>query len=217
MLLTPPSVTNCHTFSDPLPLERDVLYGRPLTLITCTQNNSISITLRTALIVLTTTGKLGTKELLHSTPIHQHTLIQSQRFIQQSTSSKSFYCRPRPISIYKCNSCNSGGTTGRLPDCVKHSQAVTNPKQSTHRKTQLIGGQSSKLRNRKPNRILTKVEHRTSGRFSRQFNTQSRPTSQEMFSSPDSRRAIMYQTASFFFTIIMYLSQIQSIFNIIII
>ena len=24
------SVTNCHTFSDPLPLERDVLYGRPL-------------------------------------------------------------------------------------------------------------------------------------------------------------------------------------------
>jgi len=25
-----PSVTNCHTFSDPLPLERDVLYGRPL-------------------------------------------------------------------------------------------------------------------------------------------------------------------------------------------
>jgi len=26
----PPPVTNCHTFSDPLPLERDVLYGRPL-------------------------------------------------------------------------------------------------------------------------------------------------------------------------------------------
>jgi len=26
----PPSVTNRHTFSDPLPLERDVLYGRPL-------------------------------------------------------------------------------------------------------------------------------------------------------------------------------------------
>src|SRR6218665_2062222 len=25
-----PPVTNCHTFSDPLPLERDVLYGRPL-------------------------------------------------------------------------------------------------------------------------------------------------------------------------------------------
>src|SRR6218665_2044014 len=24
-----PFVTNCHTFSDPLPLERDVLYGRP--------------------------------------------------------------------------------------------------------------------------------------------------------------------------------------------
>ena len=24
-----PPVTNCHTFSDPLPLERDVLYGRP--------------------------------------------------------------------------------------------------------------------------------------------------------------------------------------------
>jgi len=26
---TPSPVTNCHTFSDPLPLERDVLYGRP--------------------------------------------------------------------------------------------------------------------------------------------------------------------------------------------
>src|SRR6218665_1840689 len=26
---TPPPVTNCHTFSDPFPLERDVLYGRP--------------------------------------------------------------------------------------------------------------------------------------------------------------------------------------------
>ena len=25
-----PSVTNCHTFSDPSPLERDVLYGQPL-------------------------------------------------------------------------------------------------------------------------------------------------------------------------------------------
>ena len=25
-----PPVTNCHTFSDPLPLERDILYGRPL-------------------------------------------------------------------------------------------------------------------------------------------------------------------------------------------
>src|SRR6218665_616141 len=24
----PPTVTNCHTFSNPLPLERDVLYGR---------------------------------------------------------------------------------------------------------------------------------------------------------------------------------------------
>jgi len=31
MLFTPSPVTNCHTFSDPLPLERDVLYGRPLT------------------------------------------------------------------------------------------------------------------------------------------------------------------------------------------
>ena len=31
MLLTAvPPVTNCHTFSDPFPLERDVLYGRPL-------------------------------------------------------------------------------------------------------------------------------------------------------------------------------------------
>ena len=28
---TPSPVTNCHTFSDPRPLERDVLYGRPLT------------------------------------------------------------------------------------------------------------------------------------------------------------------------------------------
>ena len=29
--LPPPFVTNCHTFSDPLPpLERDILYGRPL-------------------------------------------------------------------------------------------------------------------------------------------------------------------------------------------
>src|SRR6218665_3261881 len=28
-LRPPPSVTNCHTFSDPLPLDRDVLYGRP--------------------------------------------------------------------------------------------------------------------------------------------------------------------------------------------
>src|SRR6218665_4226135 len=26
----PPPVTNCHTFLDPLPLEHDVLYGRPL-------------------------------------------------------------------------------------------------------------------------------------------------------------------------------------------
>src|SRR6218665_1493861 len=26
----PPPVTNCHTFSNPLPLERDVLYGQPL-------------------------------------------------------------------------------------------------------------------------------------------------------------------------------------------
>src|SRR6218665_1195342 len=25
----PPTVTNCHTFSDPSPLKRDVLYGRP--------------------------------------------------------------------------------------------------------------------------------------------------------------------------------------------
>src|SRR6218665_1198082 len=27
---SPPPVTNCHTFSDPSPLERDVLYGRLL-------------------------------------------------------------------------------------------------------------------------------------------------------------------------------------------
>ena len=30
LLDSPPSATNCHTFSDSLPLERDVLYGRPL-------------------------------------------------------------------------------------------------------------------------------------------------------------------------------------------
>ena len=31
-LYPPPPVTNCHTFSDPLPpLERDILYGRPPT------------------------------------------------------------------------------------------------------------------------------------------------------------------------------------------
>ena len=29
-LVPPPPVTNCHIFSDPSPLERDVLYGRPL-------------------------------------------------------------------------------------------------------------------------------------------------------------------------------------------
>ena len=29
-MLSNPSVTNCHTFSDPSPLKRDVLYGRPL-------------------------------------------------------------------------------------------------------------------------------------------------------------------------------------------
>src|SRR6218665_2478311 len=29
--LPPPPVANCHTFSDPLPLERDVLYGQPPT------------------------------------------------------------------------------------------------------------------------------------------------------------------------------------------
>ena len=32
-LYPPPPVTNCHTFSDPLPLERDVLYGRPLCIL----------------------------------------------------------------------------------------------------------------------------------------------------------------------------------------
>ena len=29
MFLDPSPVPNCQTFSDPLPLERDVLYGRP--------------------------------------------------------------------------------------------------------------------------------------------------------------------------------------------
>src|SRR6218665_2286914 len=28
-----PPVKNCHTFADPLPLERDVFYGRPLLLV----------------------------------------------------------------------------------------------------------------------------------------------------------------------------------------
>src|SRR6218665_180444 len=32
-MLLEPSVTNCHTFSDPLPLESDLLYGRPLGLL----------------------------------------------------------------------------------------------------------------------------------------------------------------------------------------
>ena len=34
-LVTPLPVTNCHTFLDPLPLERDVLYGRPHTCVSC--------------------------------------------------------------------------------------------------------------------------------------------------------------------------------------
>jgi len=34
---SPPPVTNCHAFSDPLPLERDVLYGRPLRTVTLVQ------------------------------------------------------------------------------------------------------------------------------------------------------------------------------------
>ena len=35
MLFTPlPTVTNCHTSSDPLPLKRNVLYGRPLAYLT---------------------------------------------------------------------------------------------------------------------------------------------------------------------------------------
>jgi len=32
MLFTPLPLSNCHTFSDPIPLKRDVLYGRPLIL-----------------------------------------------------------------------------------------------------------------------------------------------------------------------------------------
>src|SRR6218665_110438 len=35
-----PPVTNCHTFSDPLPLERDVLYGRPLGRKKCRDRDS---------------------------------------------------------------------------------------------------------------------------------------------------------------------------------
>ena len=39
--LDPSPVTNCHTFSDPLPLfERDVLYGRPLKAIAIQINNA---------------------------------------------------------------------------------------------------------------------------------------------------------------------------------
>jgi len=34
-----PLVTNCHTFPDPLPLERDILYGRPHTLATFLLND----------------------------------------------------------------------------------------------------------------------------------------------------------------------------------
>ena len=38
-----PPVTNCHTFSDPPPLERDILYGRPLI---CYDMNSCTAPLR---------------------------------------------------------------------------------------------------------------------------------------------------------------------------
>jgi len=37
--LDPSPVTNCHTFSDPVPLEREVLYGRPLGTKRSTINN----------------------------------------------------------------------------------------------------------------------------------------------------------------------------------
>jgi len=46
MLLTPsPPVTNCHTYSDPLPVESDVLYGHekpyPIFLKQSGHNNSV--------------------------------------------------------------------------------------------------------------------------------------------------------------------------------
>src|SRR6218665_4074898 len=45
MLLTPsPSVTDCHTFSDPLPLKCDVLYGRPLFVLPSISPNTTSFT-----------------------------------------------------------------------------------------------------------------------------------------------------------------------------
>src|SRR6218665_1921080 len=43
MSLPPPPVTNCHTFLDPLPLERDILYGRPLRLCSLQQRNKWEI------------------------------------------------------------------------------------------------------------------------------------------------------------------------------
>ena len=45
---SPPPFTNCHTFSDPLPLERDLLYGWPLSLsyiIILLQNKSSDMVL----------------------------------------------------------------------------------------------------------------------------------------------------------------------------
>ena len=46
MLLDPLPCHNCHTFSDPLPLERDVLYGRPPNGRTLTTINQETITLK---------------------------------------------------------------------------------------------------------------------------------------------------------------------------
>src|SRR6218665_544904 len=52
MLLTPSPVTNCHTFSDPLPLERDVLYGRPL-------SSDYQATIKAIVVYFTVTCKPG--------------------------------------------------------------------------------------------------------------------------------------------------------------
>ena len=51
--LDPSPVTNCHTFSNPLPLERDVLYGRPLAI------NYIQMTRVNASLFLLMTFKLS--------------------------------------------------------------------------------------------------------------------------------------------------------------
>ena len=43
MLLDPSPLSHCHTFSDPFPLERDVLYERPLYEFEHASSNLISM------------------------------------------------------------------------------------------------------------------------------------------------------------------------------